>query len=259
MAKNPNKGVRVSLGCRNLTTIDSKLIQSVGKTVTWLDLTENSFSDDLLVLKGFPAVQVLVLDKNDITSRIKLPVLKELHTLWVNDNKIDNLSGFIDNIVPYLPSLEDISLLKNPACPNYFTGGSPKEYQDYRLYVIDRLSNLRLLDGVPVTQDEIDEAAKLYGSLRHTRLPKRPGAPAVKTERQNNNNQQINSNNTTDTPKNIPPPPPSSGSAPPPPPPPPSGKVPPPPPPPGSPSTTKKTTTTIHTKDPNFSKIPIHP
>jgi len=51
-------------------------------------------------------------------------------------------------------------MLKNPACPNYFTGKDFEDYQRYRLYVLYRLKNLKFLDYSPVTNEEKKDAAK---------------------------------------------------------------------------------------------------
>lgn len=56
-------------------------------------------------------------------------------------------------------------MLGNAACPNYFNGGTPKEYRDYRLYVIYRLKKLEVLDSSPVTEEEIAESERIYGVL----------------------------------------------------------------------------------------------
>jgi len=167
------QAIRVSLGCRDLSDIDSELILTFGKRVTWLDLSNNRFGDDLLVLRSFPVLGVLVLDGNNVTSYLKLPPLPKLHTLWMNNNQVDNTTVLLDHLVQVTPNLEEVSLLKNPACLNYFMGGTPKEYRDYRLYVINRLTNIHTLDGTPVTEEEYSESTKMYGSLPHTRAPKK--------------------------------------------------------------------------------------
>lgn len=72
---------------------------------------------------------------------------------------------FIDRLVRSCPQLKHLSMLGNSACPNYFNGGSPKEYRDYRLYVINRLKKLEVLDSSPVTEEEITESERIYGVL----------------------------------------------------------------------------------------------
>jgi len=171
--RRPRQGIRVSLGYRDLTEIDAELILAFGKRVTWLDLTNNHFGDDLSVLRSFPAIEVLVVDGNNITSHLKLAHLPKLHTLWMNNNKVDNTTVLLDHLVQVTPNLEEFSLLKNPACLNYFTGGSPKEYRDFRLYVINRLTNIRTLDGTPVTPEEYQLSTRMYGALAHTRAVKK--------------------------------------------------------------------------------------
>jgi hypothetical protein len=98
-----------------------------------------------------------------------MPKLPKLDTLWVNKNKIANLSVFIDKLVERAPQLKYLSMLNNDACPNYFNGGTPKQYNDYRLYVINRLRNLKNLDNVEVTEQERQEAYKIYGQLALTK------------------------------------------------------------------------------------------
>ena len=64
------------------------------------------------------------------------------------------------NIAEQLPNLKYLSLLKNPACPNEFTGNDREDYQKYRFYVIFRLQSLKFLDSQPVTAVERKEALK---------------------------------------------------------------------------------------------------
>lgn len=56
-------------------------------------------------------------------------------------------------------------MLKNDACPNFFNGGTPEQYEDYRLFVLSRLSQLLVLDSTPVTQQEREQAKERYGDL----------------------------------------------------------------------------------------------
>ena len=58
--------------------------------------------------------------------------MPNLTTLWVNHNKISNLSIFVDHLATMLPRLRHLSMLNNEACPNYFNGGTPEQYSDYR-------------------------------------------------------------------------------------------------------------------------------
>jgi predicted DNA-binding transcriptional regulator YafY len=56
-------------------------------------------------------------------------------------------------------------MLKNDACPNFFNGGTAEQYEDYRLFVLSRLTNLTVLDSTPVTQQEREQAKERYGDL----------------------------------------------------------------------------------------------
>lgn len=55
-------------------------------------------------------------------------------------------------------------MLKNEACPNFFTGGSAEQYEQYRLFVVSRLPNLQVLDSSTVSKSEREIAMKMYGS-----------------------------------------------------------------------------------------------
>eukprot|EP01128_Nolandella_sp_AFSM9_P002899 TRINITY_DN13327_c0_g1_i1.p1 TRINITY_DN13327_c0_g1~~TRINITY_DN13327_c0_g1_i1.p1 ORF type:complete len:155 (+),score=21.83 TRINITY_DN13327_c0_g1_i1:96-560(+) len=153
--------MRLSFGYRNLTAIPPEAILSTAKKVTWLDLTGNRLSDldDLL---NFRNMKGLVLDDNSLDSHVRLPPLPNLTTLWVNSNNIDNVVTFITMLKANVPNLTDLSLLKNAACPNYLTEGSPKDYLDYRLYVISQLPKLQVLDTSPVTSEERTAAVAKY-------------------------------------------------------------------------------------------------
>jgi hypothetical protein len=91
--------------------------------------------------------------------------MSNLKLLWVNDNKITNLSTFIEQISKYCPNLKCLSMQKNKACPNFFNGGTNEQYQDYRYYVISRFPHLQELDITPVSKEEREEAMKKYGDL----------------------------------------------------------------------------------------------
>jgi len=52
-------------------------------------------------------------------------------------------------------------MLKNPACPNYFTGKDFEDYKRYRYYVLFRLKKLKFLDSSPVSSAERKEANRV--------------------------------------------------------------------------------------------------
>ena len=82
-------------------------------------------------LEKFKDLEHLVLDNNEL-SEGQFPLLPKLHTLCVNNNKIEDLDTFVDNIKENLPSLKYLSMLKNPACPNFFSGKRDDDYTRYR-------------------------------------------------------------------------------------------------------------------------------
>lgn len=90
---------------------------------------------DLRALQGFTNLHTLVLDSNQLTSHVAFPQLPHLETLWINDNKISNLSLFVVTLSSMFPNLKFLSMMKNEAAPSYFNGGSLQDYQEYRLAV----------------------------------------------------------------------------------------------------------------------------
>jgi len=108
------------------------------------------------------------LDGNKLTEHTKVPRLEKLHTLWVNRNNIANLTLFINKLVESTPNLKHLSMLNNDACPNFFNGGSLKQYKDYRCYVISRLRTLTVLDDTNISSQEKEQAIQFYGNLDMT-------------------------------------------------------------------------------------------
>lgn len=56
-------------------------------------------------------------------------------------------------------------MLNNKACPNFFNGGTPDQYDNYRLFVISRFPHLVELDVSKVTPEEREKAKQVYGDL----------------------------------------------------------------------------------------------
>ncbi len=80
----------------------------------------------------------------------------------------------MDCVVKSFPNLTYLSMLKNPACPNYFTGKDSDDYKRYRFvplsthhspitryYVLFRLPKLKFLDSTPVSAEERKQAGKV--------------------------------------------------------------------------------------------------
>jgi len=156
---------RVTLAWKEIKELDNKIINRIPSNCSQLDLSHNSISD-LSPLSNLKNLDVLVLDNNRITENTKIPLFEGLHTLWVNSNRIANLSLFLDKLVKCTPNLRSLSMLQNDACPNFFNGGSLKQYTDYRYYIISRIRVLEVLDSTIITQNEREEAFKVYGTMQ---------------------------------------------------------------------------------------------
>lgn len=74
----------------------------------------------------------------------------------------------------FLTNPKFLSLLKNAACPNFFNGGTPQQYADYRRYVVSRLANLTHLDSSPVTDEERSAARSVYTGIVKAETPSTP-------------------------------------------------------------------------------------
>ena len=76
-----------------------------------------SFFSDLGNLKGFAKLETLILDKNNLRDIEFCPPLSNLHTLWLNNNLIENLHMFMDQVSTKFINLKYLSMMRNPACP----------------------------------------------------------------------------------------------------------------------------------------------
>jgi len=166
--KNDEK--KLSFAFQNLNEMDLKLLPDNPSSISVLDLTENNFTGaiDLRFLSDFINLHTLILDKNQIQSNFIIPFLDKLTTLWVNHNQIENLSVFIENLQKYCPNLVYLSMMNNKAAPSYFNGGSLVEYNDYKMYVISKLTSLQMIDHKEITAEEriqsqaIDQLRQLH-------------------------------------------------------------------------------------------------
>ena len=142
-----------------------------------LDLTENYLTGaDLRFLNEFSQLKTLILDKNQIESKFLAPYMPHLETLWVNHNKIENLIVFIQHLTDSFPNLKYLSMLNNKAAPSYFNGGSLVEYNEYRLYVISKLSKLQMLDHKEIAAEERIQSQKIFGALSRKKSVKKKSA-----------------------------------------------------------------------------------
>jgi len=154
------KGDHLSAIGQNLVDIPSHLGDTYGENVKQLDLSYNSILN-VTNIEKFKQLTSLVLDNNQLQSVQEFPPIPTLQTLWVNNNQVSDLKGFMDCVVKSFPNLTYLSMLKNPACPNYFTGKDFDDYKRYRYYVLYRLPKLKFLDSSPVSNDEKKQALKV--------------------------------------------------------------------------------------------------
>lgn len=173
---------RVSLAYQDLSELPMEFMLKYGDWLDELDLTYNRISD-LRFLCHFPIISTLILDHNSIRSHVKMPVMKELHTLWLNHNEITNLGVFINSIAKSCPKLKYLSMMNNDAAPSYFNGGTYQQYIDYRQYVISQIPSLEILDDKCINNEERKEAEKIYqrAILQSTRRAKRNGSGSVES------------------------------------------------------------------------------
>ena len=169
---------KISFAYQDFESIPAQLLPEDTSIVEYLDLTENRLHD-LRFLTEFPNLLTLIVDKNRVTSNVKIPLLKRLHTLWINQNDISNLSVFIQTLAKHCPQLKYLSMMKNPAAPSYFNGGSVKQYADYRYYVISQLPRLIMLDDRQVSLEDRQEAERIYTPMTLVRRER----PSLKTPR----------------------------------------------------------------------------
>lgn len=143
------------------------VIENLGATLDQFDCID--FSDnDIRKLDGFPQLKrlkTLFLNNNRVCRigdnlQESLPNLK---SLILTNNHIQEL-GDIDPLAT-VKTLTTLSLLKNPVASK----------RHYRLYVIHKLPQLRLLDFRKIREREKEESAKLFKGKKGKQLEKEIG------------------------------------------------------------------------------------
>ncbi|KAL0241263.1 hypothetical protein GEMRC1_006498 [Eukaryota sp. GEM-RC1] len=166
-----DNNVHLALVGQELSSLPDDFLTQHGTHYESVDLSDNclvSFSE----LSHFPNIKSLVLDKNSITGCEPFPELPLLQTLWLNDNKIEDLDTLLSNINKSFPQLNYLSLLKNECCPDIFKGAPDAEYKRYRLYVLSRLPHLRFLDSSPISEAERREVVRVGSVVKLTKSSK---------------------------------------------------------------------------------------
>jgi len=177
MAKPVFEEGKLSLVGLDLEEIPDDLGLLYGDSTVALDLSFNSFSV-LQHLDAFKKVIHVVFDNNNLTSPITLPAWPQLETLWINNNKIDDVRQFFEEIQAKCPNITYLSMLKNPACPNELSGREAEDYKRFRLYAIYKLPKLKFLDSAAIKDTERKEAERVGQHLEiarpEARTPTRP-------------------------------------------------------------------------------------
>lgn len=108
---------------------------------------------DLTNISLFSYLETLILDKNELTDLSLCPSIPTLRTLWFNNNNVNDLPAFMDEVVAKFPSLQYLSVMRNPACPGLMNITDPdvEAIRLYRMYIIFRLPQLLVLDCTAVT------------------------------------------------------------------------------------------------------------
>lgn len=143
-----------------------------------LNLSFNRLSS-LSGIDAFSNVAIVVLDNNELTSvgGMSTP-FPNLHTLWLNNNQLEDIEEVLRVLATYCPKLQYLSLLKNPCCPHLLSGKGELEYQRYRIYVKHRLPTLTMLDAQAVSDEEAEQARE-RGRFMQTRTAAAASAPVA--------------------------------------------------------------------------------
>jgi len=154
------KRMELNLAGRGVKELPPEIAQKKGNEITKLDLSDNELQSGKS-LGGFTVLEELVLDRNNMSSLQDLPFMETLTILWINNNQFEELEPLCNEINAKLPNLTYLSMLMNPATPNfYMSEAKAKEYELYRYFVISRIPSLQFLDSTPVTEAERKQAAR---------------------------------------------------------------------------------------------------
>ncbi|XP_043649861.1 putative uncharacterized protein DDB_G0279653 isoform X3 [Drosophila teissieri] len=105
---------------------------------------------DVSIIKRMRGVEVLALSVNKISTLSPFEECHKLQELYLRKNNITDINeiGYLQN----LPSLRYLWLEENPCCD--------RAGPNYRAVVLRALPNLKKLDNVEVTQEEVDDALR---------------------------------------------------------------------------------------------------
>ncbi|XP_022221794.1 cilia- and flagella-associated protein 410 isoform X3 [Drosophila obscura] len=109
---------------------------------------------DVSIIKRMRGVEVLALSVNKISTLAPFEDCSKLQELYLRKNHIQDINeiAYLQN----LPALKNLWLEENPCCE--------QSGANYRAIVLRALPNLKKLDNVEVTQEEVDDALRRGGS-----------------------------------------------------------------------------------------------
>ncbi|CAG4946081.1 unnamed protein product [Colias eurytheme] len=152
---------KLTLAYERLYEVPRTIVEKFSNYIQYLDISHNKITN-LDPLVHFKHLTSLIADDNPITDTSFLPPLPKLQLLWLNYCKIASLYPWVGKLKESCPNLQYLSLMGNPAAPSYFNGGTFYEYLQYRLFIISQFSSLYHLDDRKVTEDQREEAQRLY-------------------------------------------------------------------------------------------------
>lgn len=142
----------------NLRGFKIPMIENMGATQDQYEVVDLS-DNDILKIDGFPVLgrlEVLLLSNNRICRIVRGlgKYLAKMNTLILTNNK---LSKFKDlKPLSDMGTLTHVSLMGNPVA----------QLADYRLFMIHRLPNLKVLDFQKVKQQEREASKAKFGELK---------------------------------------------------------------------------------------------
>ncbi|XP_059054579.1 leucine-rich melanocyte differentiation-associated protein-like [Achroia grisella] len=160
-ADNEDDSTKLNLAYENLYEIPRTIVERFADYITYLDISHNKITN-LDALVHFRHLTSLIADNNPVTENCILPPLPKLQLLWLNRCKISSLYPWVGKLKESCPNLSHLCLMGNPAAPSYLNGGTFYEYLQYRLFVISQFPSLNHLDDRNVTDDQRQEAQRLY-------------------------------------------------------------------------------------------------
>jgi len=86
----------MTLAYREYSELPREVVARFADKLTELDLSHNNFQN-LGSLSGLNQLEILILDNNAL-EKCNFPHFPNLHTLWINHNRIENLALFIQQV-----------------------------------------------------------------------------------------------------------------------------------------------------------------